>query len=163
MSEDAKNWVVCGGKIFCSRASARQFFDAKEYSACMALYMEPYNEKKHASLLKRQTKSALQVASPKTAKSKKLAGGEKAASANWLKIRAEILKADVWQCRICAAQDDLHVHHINKNRKDNRAHNLVTLCSSCHRGVHATNYIAGSDGYDDGSAWGFLKHRENAL
>ncbi len=44
-------------------------------------------------------------------------------------------------CRICGQKDKrvLLVHHINKNRNNNVAKNLVWLCWNCHRLVHYYN------------------------
>lgn len=36
----------------------------------------------------------------------------------------------------CKNTTDLIVHHYNKNKKDNRLENLVTLCRSCHTKLH---------------------------
>ncbi len=35
-------------------------------------------------------------------------------------------------CSICGASANLHVHHLDGNRKNNDFCNLVWLCSSCH-------------------------------
>lgn len=42
-------------------------------------------------------------------------------------------------CEICGISDNLHVHHINKNRNDNLESNLITLCSHCHQQIHSQN------------------------
>jgi 5-methylcytosine-specific restriction endonuclease McrA len=72
----------------------------------------------------------------------------------WPHIRAEILDRDGYQCRICGADQDealLHVHHIDYDRLNNRARNLVTLCQPCHQLIHAHGYRP--DGTDD-EPWG---------
>ena len=44
------------------------------------------------------------------------------------------------KCKICKRNYImLHVHHINKNRKDNRKENLLEICTSCHSFIHAGN------------------------
>lgn len=75
---------------------------------------------------------------------------------NWQGIRAKILRRDGYACRVC--HDDcgggsLDVHHIDHNRTHNKFGNLVSLCPSCHRAVHAAGYIP--DPYNDfGCPWG---------
>ena len=66
---------------------------------------------------------------------------------NWKSICKRIKDRDKWTCQFCGEQrkrwgHKLHVHHINGDKTDNRDENLVALCSSCHRRVHA----------DDGAA-----------
>ncbi|MBI4250182.1 HNH endonuclease [Candidatus Uhrbacteria bacterium] len=53
--------------------------------------------------------------------------------------RNVLLKSGVKQkCRICKSTDRriLIVHHIDKNRKNNRTENLAWLCHNCHFLVH---------------------------
>lgn len=40
------------------------------------------------------------------------------------------------QCSECPATTDLHVHHIDRNHKNDDQDNLITLCSSCHLKLH---------------------------
>lgn len=40
------------------------------------------------------------------------------------------------QCAICGAEKNVHVHHKNKNWRDNRVENLIYLCASCHLKLH---------------------------
>jgi 5-methylcytosine-specific restriction endonuclease McrA len=49
-----------------------------------------------------------------------------------------ILQRDGWKCRSCGFRSGLHVHHITfrSQQGTDEASNLITLCSSCHRGVH---------------------------
>lgn len=39
-------------------------------------------------------------------------------------------------CEICAGTQNLVVHHVDWNRKNNRLDNLMMLCRSCHAQVH---------------------------
>ena len=52
----------------------------------------------------------------------------------------EILKrnSQIRKCSLCAKDDKriLIVHHIDKNRKNNRVSNLSWLCMNCHFLVH---------------------------
>ena len=72
----------------------------------------------------------------------------------WVHIRRSILERDGAACRICGADEHeemLHVHHVDYDRSNNRARNLVTLCQPCHQMVHAHGYRP--DGTDD-EPWG---------
>lgn len=44
----------------------------------------------------------------------------------------EIRKRDGCVCQICGKQNSREVHHINYDKTDSRASNLITLCKSCH-------------------------------
>lgn len=39
-------------------------------------------------------------------------------------------------CEICTSTRNLVVHHVDKNRRNNRSTNLMMLCRSCHAQVH---------------------------
>ncbi len=47
-----------------------------------------------------------------------------------------VLKKNNNSCILCGAFENIRVHHINENRKDNTEENLTVLCESCHRKVH---------------------------
>lgn len=62
---------------------------------------------------------------------------------DWANIRKRVLDRDGWRCRVCGNYDGeckLNAHHIDWNRKHNEQSNLVTLCTECHRQVHAEGY-----------------------
>lgn len=59
---------------------------------------------------------------------------------DWSKIRRRILERDGFICRICGECDNLNVHHIDYHRGNNANSNLVSLCTTCHRAVHAEGY-----------------------
>ena len=53
-------------------------------------------------------------------------------------LRQQILRRDGWRCQLCGTMSNLEVHH-----KEFRSHsgvdseeNLITLCSTCHDGIH---------------------------
>jgi 5-methylcytosine-specific restriction endonuclease McrA len=53
-------------------------------------------------------------------------------------LSKSILERDGWKCRSCFSRCALHVHHIvfRSQQGPDEASNLITLCSSCHDGVH---------------------------
>lgn len=53
--------------------------------------------------------------------------------ANWFRLmRPIILKRDKHACVACGKTKKLIVHHVNHVPKQNEAHNLITLCATCH-------------------------------
>ena len=51
----------------------------------------------------------------------------------WTKrLRNEIKQRDDYHCQLCDCNDNLHIHHINYNKKDCSPINLITLCKCCH-------------------------------
>jgi len=42
-------------------------------------------------------------------------------------------------CEDCHTDEDLQVHHLDKNRKNNAVDNLKTLCRTCHWTYHRGN------------------------
>lgn len=65
-------------------------------------------------------------------------------SSIWKRKRAEILKRDHKQCKICGGKSHLQVHHIYSLdthpmlKLENS--NLITLCDSCHHKAHNNVY-----------------------
>lgn len=54
-------------------------------------------------------------------------------------LKRRIRKRDGNLCQICGAHAEetrLDVHHIDRDKANHAPNNLVTLCSSCHLGVH---------------------------
>jgi len=49
------------------------------------------------------------------------------------------MKIDKFKCIHCSSRNNLVVHHWNKDKKDNRIKNLITLCRSCHAKLHNIN------------------------
>jgi cytochrome c553 len=63
-------------------------------------------------------------------------------------------------------QPGQHIHHLNKNPKDNRDENLILLCKLCHKKEHPNKKyndvqykIAELVGCSPGYVYNFLKHR----
>jgi 5-methylcytosine-specific restriction endonuclease McrA len=40
------------------------------------------------------------------------------------------------QCAVCGKTEGLHIHHKDKNTKNNRMNNLIVLCGVCHKKIH---------------------------
>lgn len=62
-------------------------------------------------------------------------------SNDWPSISERMRERKNWKCEICGAdysQDrgNLHVHHRNENKRDNRLSNLSVLCRHCHQKMH---------------------------
>jgi len=65
-------------------------------------------------------------------------------------IRPEIFKRDYYTCQECEELLPKHmsVHHIDYDKNNNRAENLITLCGSCHsktnvnRDIWEARYVA---------------------
>ncbi|WP_083475408.1 HNH endonuclease [Methanogenium cariaci] len=56
----------------------------------------------------------------------------------WKELRKDILARDEHRCRLCGAEEYLHVHHRDSDRtNDAPPQNLITLCERCHSRVHA--------------------------
>ena len=53
----------------------------------------------------------------------------------WAKLR-DSLKEERRKCQRCGATENLHVHHIDHNTRNNKLDNLVVLCQSCHISYH---------------------------
>ncbi len=55
--------------------------------------------------------------------------------------RFNTLKRDNYHCQKCdiGGEDDLLVHHIDRNKKNNKSFNLLTVCLPCHAKIH-NNY-----------------------
>ncbi len=76
----------------------------------------------------------------------------------WAHIRRLILERDEHVCRICGVdpcEEQLHVHHVDWDRRNNTLRNLVTLCISCHKAIHLHGYRP--DGTDV-EPWGDRQH-----
>ena len=44
-------------------------------------------------------------------------------------IKREVFERDGWRCQICGTEDDLTVHHIDKDT-------MITVCKDCHSKIH---------------------------
>jgi 5-methylcytosine-specific restriction endonuclease McrA len=54
-------------------------------------------------------------------------------------LRRDILERDGWRCQACGSTAGLEVHHIERRSQqgEDAEDNLITLCSDCHRAIHA--------------------------
>ena len=60
-------------------------------------------------------------------------------SAEWKRIRKEILERDDFTCQYCGVKRTTHmqINHIDGNPKDHSKENLEVICSSCHKITHS--------------------------
>jgi len=57
--------------------------------------------------------------------------------ANWFRsMRPIILERDQYACVACGNTEKLVIHHVNHVPIQNEAHNLITLCATCHAVHH---------------------------
>ena len=54
-------------------------------------------------------------------------------------MRPVILERDGHACVACGRTERLTIHHVDHSPKHNEAHNLITLCSTCHMVHHKSN------------------------
>ncbi len=53
------------------------------------------------------------------------------------RLKLRIKTRDGFQCRVCGkGEGDIHVHHIDYNKKNSSDMNLISLCNSCHSKVN---------------------------
>ncbi len=57
-------------------------------------------------------------------------------------VLKQVVKEHFVCCELCCKYRSVEVHHINKNRLDNRLENLNMLCKWCHIKVHKYMYNA---------------------
>lgn len=55
---------------------------------------------------------------------------------SWREIREFILMRDDNSCQDCGSENNLHIHHQDRDKNNNNPFNLKTLCASCHRKTH---------------------------
>jgi len=61
-------------------------------------------------------------------------------------MREHVLHEQGLRCQLCGKPQlyeryrGLHIHHKDKNRKNNSLDNLIVLCRSCHSKQHARNF-----------------------
>ncbi len=51
-------------------------------------------------------------------------------------LKVSVLNRDKYRCRFCDAKKNLHVHHWDLDKKNNKTNNLCTLCIVCHMRLH---------------------------
>lgn len=62
--------------------------------------------------------------------------GYKSFSSNGLSYKdANLIMGNI--CKKCKEIGGIHIHHIDRNSKNNRPNNLIPLCVKCHKEIHA--------------------------
>ena len=53
-------------------------------------------------------------------------------------LRQQILRRDGWRCQLCGTMTNLEVHHKEFRSQSgcDSEENLITVCTSCHQGIH---------------------------
>jgi len=53
-------------------------------------------------------------------------------------LAKDVYIRDGWKCRNCKSRNNLMAHHVvfRSHQGPDALNNLLTLCSSCHRGLH---------------------------
>ena len=53
-------------------------------------------------------------------------------------LRKQVLRRDGWRCQFCGSGQNLQVHHkqLRSQQGSDDDSNLITLCASCHKGLH---------------------------
>jgi 5-methylcytosine-specific restriction endonuclease McrA len=53
-------------------------------------------------------------------------------------LRNQVLHRDGWRCQSCGTMCHLEIHHSKfwSHSGDDAEQNLITLCASCHAGIH---------------------------
>jgi 5-methylcytosine-specific restriction endonuclease McrA len=53
-------------------------------------------------------------------------------------LRQQILRRDDWRCQFCGTMSNLEVHHreFRSHSGADSEQNLITLCTTCHTGMH---------------------------
>ena len=51
-------------------------------------------------------------------------------------LKSKVKKRDNYTCQECGGKENLHIHHKNRNKKDNNIDNLICLCNKCHGKKH---------------------------
>ena len=131
ISQSKKFCEVCGaplkrGKQFCSKAcAAKARGDRLPKTKCLncgkEIRMERANRPRKFCSIECKNEMRLKNSNPRYVK--------------WQKTRAAI-KAEHGQCTKCGATENLHVHHIDHDTKNNDVENLIVLCQSCHMKYH---------------------------
>ncbi len=59
-------------------------------------------------------------------------------SEEYVALRRHVLERDGWRCQQCGSRVNLEIHHqkFKSQMGGDCEHNLITLCSNCHHGIH---------------------------
>ena len=60
-------------------------------------------------------------------------------SAHFFSVLSKRIRKQIKSCCICESKENIHVHHIDWNYKNNEMSNLAVLCATCHIAHHKTS------------------------
>ena len=121
--------VVCGAQ-FCTEKDLFYHYEAHdEHGAnlpCMTVLKTTpfYSEQKWKERIKKRVDKTLGRYH-----------GNYAYDGFW-ETRPIIINRDNNQCKKCGSKENIRVHHINGDKRDQSFNNLITLCAKCHSGEH---------------------------
>jgi 5-methylcytosine-specific restriction endonuclease McrA len=57
------------------------------------------------------------------------------------RLRQRVLSRDGWRCQVCGSLQNLQVHHkqLRSQQGLDDDSNLITVCASCHDGLHSSH------------------------
>lgn len=111
----------------------------------------------HSTILKAMRKHGLEARNRSESRSGRHLGSENPAwkggvadweySPGWKVLARQIRDRDEWTCQGCGERrmrwgHGLHVHHIDGDKLNNDAGNLVSLCAGCHCHAHQKEVMA---------------------
>ncbi len=126
---------------FCASVTKEEYRDALKATRCSKKkYNPPKHEFKVEYPLKtiRSTKKEISIKVDEFLKS--YITGKRKRKSNYpseFRRKQKKLKAEIGHCLECGSTKYLQVHHIDKDKFNNKDENLKLLCYACHKSIHA--------------------------